>query len=94
MTPSQVPSSPGLSRGGAFQYRPAVLIERSQPHVDPDWEADFEAALRRPLRLRLDYGFVHTPKPVMDDAPYRVFDRMEDYRRWCREELPAFLGYG
>ena len=33
-------------------------------------------------------------KPVMDDAPYRTFDTMEDYRRWCEENLPDWLGYG
>jgi len=30
----------------------------------------------------------------MDDAPYRVFDTMEDYRRWCEQNLPKWLGYG
>ena len=61
---------------------------------DPEWLRDFEAALRRPLRQRVDFSFVHTYKPVLDDAPYRVFDRMSDYREWCRRELPSFLGYG
>jgi hypothetical protein len=30
----------------------------------------------------------------MDDAKFRVFDTMEDYRQWCRRELPEWLGYG
>lgn len=62
--------------------------------LDSEWVRDFEASLARPLELRLRYGFVSTHKPVMDDAPYRVFDTMEEYRAWCRRELPAFLGYG
>ena len=59
-----------------------------------EWEAEFEAASRRPLRTRLRYAFIHTYKPVLDDAPYRSFDTMAEYRAWCARELPAWLGYG
>jgi hypothetical protein len=45
------------------------------------WWAEFEAAARRPLEQRMKYAFVKTYKPVLDDAPYRAFDTMEDYRR-------------
>jgi hypothetical protein len=31
---------------------------------------------------------------VLDDAPYRAFDTMADYRAWCERELPTWLGYG
>ena len=58
------------------------------------WEEEFEAARRRPLEQRLRYAFIKTYKPVMDDAPYRSWDSMEDYRRWCEENLPSWLGYG
>ena len=58
------------------------------------WHADFEAAARRPLSVHLDYSFVRTHKPVLDDAPIRVFDTMAQYRRWCNEHLPEWLGYG
>ena len=57
------------------------------------WEEDFEAAARRPLRQRVRYAFIHTYKPVLDDAPYRSFDTMEQYKRWC-DTLPDWLGYG
>lgn len=59
-----------------------------------EWIADFEAAARRPLSQRMDYAFIHTYKPVLDDAPFRAFDTMEDYRRWCEANLPSWLGYG
>ncbi|HXU36573.1 MAG TPA: hypothetical protein VN937_09430 [Blastocatellia bacterium] len=62
--------------------------------IPPDWLAEFEAAARRPLEVRMRYSFIHTYKPVMDDASYRSFDTMEDYRRWCEENLPSWLGYG
>ena len=62
--------------------------------IPSDWLADFEAAARRPLESRLRYSFIHTYKPVLDDAPYRSFDTMEEYRRWCEDNLPDWLGYG
>ena len=67
--------------------------------VDPaalprEWIEDFEAAARRTLEERMRYAFVHTYKPVIDDAPYRSFDSMEQYRRWCEENVPSWLGYG
>ncbi len=59
-----------------------------------EWEAEFAAAARRPLRLRLRYAFVHTYKPVLDDAPYRSFETTAEYRAWCAAHLPSWLGYG
>jgi hypothetical protein len=59
-----------------------------------EWEAEFEAAARRTLATRLRYAFIHTYKPVLDDAPYRSFDSMAQYRAWCERELPEWLGYG
>jgi hypothetical protein len=58
------------------------------------WEDEFAAAAQRPLAVRLRYAFVRTYKPVLDDAPYRSFERMADYRQWCATELPSWLGYG
>lgn len=76
--------------------------KRDQEPSFSDVEADipaellkeFEAAARRSLETRMRYSFIHTYKPVMDDASYRSFDSMEDYRRWCEENLPSWLGYG
>ena len=65
-----------------------------QADIPPEWLAEFEAAARRPLATRIRYAFIHTYKPVLDDAPYRAFDTMEEYRRWCEENLPDWLGYG
>ena len=61
--------------------------------IPPEWLAEFEAAARRPLKERLKYAFIKTYKPVLDDAPYRTFDTMEEYRKWCDENLPEWLGY-
>jgi hypothetical protein len=63
-------------------------------NIPQDWLEEFEAAARRSLETRFRYAFIHTYKPVLDDAPYRSFDTMADYRRWCEENLPSWLGYG
>jgi hypothetical protein len=62
--------------------------------IPREWLDEFEAAARRPLKERFRYAFIKTYKPVMDDAPYRIFDSMADYRKWCEENLPSWLGYG
>ncbi len=54
---------------------------------------EFEAMEKRPLSLRIRYGFVYTYKPVLDDAPYRSFETMEQYRLWCEAHLPNWLGF-
>ena len=58
------------------------------------WLDEFEAAAQRPLETRFRYAFIRTYKPVLDDEPFRAFDTMEDYRRWCDDNLPDWLGYG
>ena len=65
-----------------------------RPSIPADLLADFEAAARRPLRQRMRYAFIHTHKPVLDDASFRAFDTTADYRRWCEQNLPDWLGYG
>lgn len=56
------------------------------------WD-DFEAAAMRPIEQHFRNSFVHTYKPVLDDGRVRSFDTMADYRRWCFENLPDWLGY-
>jgi hypothetical protein len=65
--------------------------ERRPPR--PEWE-DFEAASRRTIRQHINNSFIRTYKPVLDDATYRSFATMADYRKWCAENLPEWLGYG
>lgn len=62
--------------------------------IPADWLAEFEAAAKRPLAARMRYALIKTYKPVLDDAPFRAFDSMAQYRRWCEENLPDWLGYG
>ena len=73
-------------------------MKRSEPdtsaNIPPEWREEFEAAARRPLETRLRYAFIHTYKPVLDDASYRSFTTMQEYRDWCEKNLPSWLGYG
>ena len=61
--------------------------------IPADVLAEFEAAARRSLPQRWRYAFIKTHKPVLDDARFRSFESMEEYRRWCERNLPRWLGY-
>lgn len=74
--------------------RPAAPTPHLGNEIPLDWLAEFEAAARRPLATRFRYAFIRTHKPVLDDAPFRAFDTTANYRRWCEEHLPDWLGYG
>jgi hypothetical protein len=68
-------------------------MERNTQPIPADWRADFVAAARRTLEQRWKYAFFKTYKPVLDDAPYRSFETMEEYRQWCEANLLVWLGY-
>jgi hypothetical protein len=68
--------------------------ERTQTEQEREWWVEFEAQSRRPFATRLRYAFIKTYKPVMDDADFRAFDTTADYRDWCAQNLPDWLGYG
>lgn len=74
--------------GGLMKYIVGRIDERTL------MEIEFGAGIGRPISLRIDNCFIKTHKPVMDDARYRIFDTMKDYRNWCKENLPDWLGYG
>ena len=40
------------------------------------------------------YGFCYVYKPVLDDAAWRSFASNAEYRQWCEDNLPIYLGYG
>ncbi len=61
--------------------------------IDAAWSDQCRRNLLRDPKNYIKYGFVKTYKPVIDDAPYRIFDTMRDYREWCDKNLPEYLGY-
>ena len=62
--------------------------------IPDDLRREFDAAAKRSLEQRMKYAFIKTYKPVLDDAKFRAFDTMEQYRQWCEANLPGWLGYG
>ena len=58
------------------------------------WLDEFRAVKMRSLEKRIHYAFIHTFKPVLDEAPFRSFNTMKEYRTWCEKNLPSWLGYG
>lgn len=70
------------------------MATEASADIPREWLEEFEAAAKRPLSQRWKYAFIKTYKPVLDDATYRSFDTTADYRRWCAEHLPSWLGYG
>jgi hypothetical protein len=81
-----------VNRPGSLSATDASVL-KSDEHLDEDL-VDFEAAARRPLAQHLHNSFIKTYKPVLDDAPYRSFATMAEYRAWCADALPDWLGYG
>jgi hypothetical protein len=63
-----------------------------------DLMAEFREECQRTMNMsledRLRFGFTYEYKPILDDAEWRSFDSMEEYRRWCEDNLPKELGYG
>jgi len=71
-----------------------LIAGEKQAEIPLEWRAEFEAAARRPLPQRMRYAFIRTYKPVLDDAPFRAWNSTAEYREWCDQNLPAWLGYG
>jgi hypothetical protein len=75
-----------------------MIRKRSEDFMPRDWLDDFreqcERSLSRSVEERMRYGFNYVYKPVLDDADWRSFNSTAEYRQWCRENLPEYLGYG
>jgi hypothetical protein len=58
-----------------------------------DFKEQCRNQLKRSLAQRLKYGFFRQHKPILDDAPSRVFETMTEYREWADKTLPRYLGF-
>ena len=72
---------------GRLIYHIGKLSEKEQ------WKMDFQDALSRAVSERINLGFIPMKIPVIDELPYRIFDTMNDYRRWANKNLAKWLGY-
>ncbi len=62
-------------------YRLGRLSEEQQ------LELDFEDGLSRTVEEHVELGFIPVKIPIIDKTPYRIFDVMDDYRRWASKNL-------
>ncbi|MBI2949194.1 MAG: hypothetical protein HYY23_16255 [Verrucomicrobia bacterium] len=63
---------------------------------DQGWEEfrdQCRRQMQRPLELRIRYGFCRRIKPASDPVSTRIFKTMPEYRAWCEENLPDYLGF-
>lgn len=58
-----------------------------------DFREQCRRQLKRSVDQRIKYGFFRNYNPIKDDEPVRVFETMEEYRKWADESLPRYLGY-
>lgn len=70
-----------------------VSASSSTSNADSQWADQCRRNLQRDTMNHIRYGFAHVHKPVLDDAPYRIFDSMQEYRAWCHNNLPRYLGF-
>lgn len=57
------------------------------------WREQCRQQLERDVLTRIKYGFCHVHKPILDDVAQRAFATMSEYRAWCAQALPKYLGY-
>lgn len=69
-------------------------VDNLQRDEMEDFRAQCERNLARSVEQRMRYGFCYVYKPVLDDADWRSFSSTAEYRRWCQDNLPSYLGYG
>ena len=70
-----------------------VLLPDEKNPLNAEFAEQCRRQLDRPLAARIKYGFNRVHKPVLDDAPWRAFGTMAEYRAWCAENLPEYLGF-
>ena len=58
-----------------------------------DFREQCRRQLERSVEERIKYGFFRQYKPILDDASFRSFETMAEYRTWADAELPRYLGF-
>ena len=66
-------------------------MPQSEAETTRQWREQCRRQMQRSLDERLKYGFVAA---VRTDRTNRSFATMSEYRRWCEEHYPSYLGYG
>ena len=73
---------------------PSTRVTAREKAERAELTKEFDAAWERGIEQRVDYSFFKTHKPVIDESAFRSWKTTSEYRRWCNENVPAWLGYG
>lgn len=68
-------------------------MKQTDQQADELFREQCRRQMARPLAERIKYGFVRGYRPVLDDAPWRLFNSTAEYREWCEKNLPEYLGF-
>ncbi len=68
-------------------------MRQTEQQTEAAFREQCRRQMARPLAQRIKYGFNRVYRPVLDDAPWRSFDSMAEYREWCEAHLPEYLGF-
>ena len=72
---------------GKIRYHIGRLSDEEQ------FKLDFSDGLSHTVYERIELGFIKLKLPVIDDEKYRIFDTIEEYRKWTNQNTPDWLGY-
>lgn len=70
-----------------------LMYRIGKANEEKNFRLDFLDGMSRTVEDRINLGFVPFHIPVINDKPYRIFERMQDYRNWLENEVPRYLGY-
>ncbi len=73
--------------------RKKLIYQIGKLSEEEQLKLDFEDGLSRSVEERSELGFIGVKIPIIDEASYRIFDTMDEYRRWANKNLPKWLGY-
>jgi len=70
-----------------------LIYHLGKLNEEEELKLDFSDGLSRTIKECIELGFVLMKIPIVDEVPYRIFDSMDEYRRWANANLPKWLGY-
>ena len=71
----------------------AYDTELMQESEDAEFREQCRRQMERPVESRMKYGFCRVNRPILDEPGVRIFSSTQEYRRWCADNLPAYLGF-
>ena len=64
-------------------------MKQTDQQADEAFRDQCRRQMERPLAARIKYGFNRVKKPVLDDAPWRSFNSMAEYRAQVAKLKPG-----